>query len=271
VPLGGGEVATDPAQVARLWEANAPAWVALSRAGWDLYRDHLNTPAFLRLLPPVAGLRGIDIGCGEASNTRAVAARGARITALDVAPSFLAAAAATEAADPRGIRFVQGSALLLPFADGSFDFATAFMCLMDVPQPDAALAEAARILRPGGFLQFSILHPSYTGPGRRVLRNAAGDAYAIELREAALPDGAVEQWRFSGAPPALRDAHPPFRVPRFDRSLAWWLNAVAGAGLNLEAAEEPVADAETAARVPTVADTRIAPLFLILRARKPGG
>ena len=270
MPLGGAAVTTDPAQVARLWEANAPAWIALSRAGWDIYRDHLNTPAFLRLLPPVDGLGGLDIGCGEATNTRAVARLGARITALDVAPSFLAAAAATEAADPRGIRFVQGNALLLPFADASFDFATAFMCLMDVPRPDIALAEATRILRPGGFLQFSILHPSFTGPGRRVLRDETGHAYAIELREAALPDGTIERWRFSGAPPALRDAHQPFQVPRFDRTLAWWLNAVAAAGLCLEAAEEPVADPDTAARVPTVADTRIAPLFLILRARKPG-
>jgi SAM-dependent methyltransferase len=269
MPLGGAAAATDPAQVARLWEANAPAWTALSRAGGDVYRDHLNTPAFLRLLPPVDGQRGLDIGCGEATNTRAVAGLGARITALDIAPSFLRAAAATEAADPRGIRFVLGTALLLPFANASFDFATAFMCLMDVPQPDVALTEAARILRPGGFVQFSILHPSFTGPGRRVLRDSAGHAYAIELREAAMPDGAIERWRFSGAPPALRDAYPPFQVPRFDRSLAWWLNAVAAAGLYLEAAEEPVADAETAARVPTVADTRIAPLFLILRARKP--
>ncbi|MBW6396958.1 class I SAM-dependent methyltransferase [Roseomonas sp. HJA6] len=268
MPLGGEEVATDPAQVARLWEANAPAWIALSRAGWDLYRDHVNTPAFLRILPRVEGLRGLDIGCGEATNTRAVADRGAHMTALDVAPSFLAAAAATEAADPRGIRFVNGSALSLPFPDGAFDFATAFMCLMDVPRPEQALAEAARILRPGGFLQFSILHPSFMGPGRRVLRDATGHAYAIELREAALPDGAVERWRFSGAPPALRDAWQPFQVPRFDRSLAWWLNAVAGSGLRLEAAEEPVADPETAERVPAVADTRIAPLFLILRARK---
>ncbi|MBR0684045.1 class I SAM-dependent methyltransferase [Roseomonas eburnea] len=269
MPLGGEEVATDPAQVARLWEANAPAWIALSRAGWDLYRDHLNTPAFLRILPPVGGLRGLDIGCGEATNSRTVAARGARITALDVAPSFLAAAAATEAADPRGIRFVRGSALALPFPDGTFDFATSFMCLMDVPHPDRALTEAARILRPGGFLQFSILHPSYTGPGRRVLRDAEGTAYAIELREATLPDGTVERWRFSSAPPALRDAYPPFQVPRFDRSLAWWLNAVACTGLHLEAAEEPIAEPELAARVPTIADTRIAPLFLILRARKP--
>lgn len=268
MPPGGEEVTTDPAQVARLWEANAPAWTALSRAGGDIYRDHLNTPAFLRILPDVTGRSGLDIGCGEATNTRALAARGARLTALDIAPSFLAAAAATEAADPRGIRFVRGSALALPFPEATFDFATSFMCLMDVPQPEVALAEAVRVLRPGGFLQFSILHPSLAGAGRRVLRDPTGHPYAIELRESAQADGTVERWRFLGVPPAEGGAWPPFHVPRFDRSLAWWLNTIAATGLRLEAAEEPVADAETARRVPTVADTRIAPLFLILRGRK---
>ena len=97
-----------------------------------------------------------------------------------------------------------------------------------------------------------------------------GHAYAIEFRAAENPDGAIETWRFSGVAPELRDAHPPFQVPRFDRSLAWWINAIGATDLRLEAAEEPVADPDTAARVPTVADTRIAPLFLILRARKPG-
>ena len=50
-------------------------WTQLSRAGYDTYRDHLNTPAFLQMLPEVNGLTGLDIGCGEGSNTRELAAR----------------------------------------------------------------------------------------------------------------------------------------------------------------------------------------------------
>ena len=34
------------------WEANAPAWIEMSRAGADRYRDLVNTPAFLDALPP---------------------------------------------------------------------------------------------------------------------------------------------------------------------------------------------------------------------------
>ncbi len=52
----------------------------VARAGYDVFRDHLNTPAFFALLPDVAGLSGLDIGCGEGHNTRLLARRGARVT-----------------------------------------------------------------------------------------------------------------------------------------------------------------------------------------------
>jgi trans-aconitate methyltransferase len=41
--------------------------------GHDIYRDHLNTPAFFAMLPDVEGLAGLDIGCGEGHNTRLLA------------------------------------------------------------------------------------------------------------------------------------------------------------------------------------------------------
>ena len=74
------------------WNANAAAWTELSRAGFDLYRDLVNTPAFFELLPPVDGLVCLDLGCGEGHNTRLLAGKGARIAALDIAESFIAAA-----------------------------------------------------------------------------------------------------------------------------------------------------------------------------------
>ena len=69
----------------KIWNANAPAWTELSRAGFDVYRDLVNTPAFFAMLPPVAGLCCLDLGCGEGHNTRLLAGRGARVVALDIA------------------------------------------------------------------------------------------------------------------------------------------------------------------------------------------
>src|SRR5260370_7758370 len=77
------------AEVAQYWEANAETWTRHARAGYDIYRDGLNTPAFLDMLPPVHGLSGLDIGCGEGSNTRELVRLGARLHAIDVAPTFI--------------------------------------------------------------------------------------------------------------------------------------------------------------------------------------
>jgi 2-polyprenyl-3-methyl-5-hydroxy-6-metoxy-1,4-benzoquinol methylase len=115
------------AQVAAYWEANAQAWTRQIRAGYDVYRDALNMPAFLSMLPPVEGLFGLDLGCGEGSGTRAVARLGAHMNGIDIAPTLIHHAQAAEAANPAGIAYRLVYATALPFADGRFDFATAFM------------------------------------------------------------------------------------------------------------------------------------------------
>ena len=171
----------DHEEVGRFWNTNADAWTKLARAGYDVYRDYLNTPAFFDLLPNVAGLAGLDIGCGEGHNSRLLAKRGAQVTAIDIAENFIANARQVEAHEPLDIAYRVASAVDLPFAEGTFDFATAFMSFMDIPETDRVLAEARRVLKPCGFLQFSISHPCFDTPHRRNLRDAHGLTYAIEV------------------------------------------------------------------------------------------
>jgi SAM-dependent methyltransferase len=257
-------------RVAAFWEGNAETWTRHSRAGRDVYRDALNTPAFLALLPPVRGLKGLDIGCGEGSNTRQVARLGARMSAIDIALTFIRHAQAAEAAEPLGIVYATGDGMRLSFEDGSFDFATAFMCLMDMPDQAAVLCEAARVLRSGGFLQFSILHPCFVPPHRKVLRDADGRPRAIEVAGYFdRIDGRIDTFWFGSVPQAERATVEPFRIPRFHRTLSEWIDMVRDAGLMIEKFAEPSASQQVAAAEPEVADTRIVPLSLIVRARKP--
>ncbi len=259
----------DTREVGRYWESNAGAWTTLTRQGWDVYRDALNTPAFLGMLPEIGGRSGLDIGCGEGHNTRLLAARAARMTGVDLVPAFIKYAREAEIENPLGIQYLIGNAQELPFAPGRFDFATALMSLMDMPEPETGLREAWRVLRSGGFLQFSITHPCFFPPHRRQLKNERGEPYAVELgRYFDRIDGQIDRWTFSAAPPETRGAYLPFEIPQFHRTLSEWLNAVVDVGFTIERIGEPYADEETAQRVPRVADTRIVAYFLHVLCRK---
>jgi SAM-dependent methyltransferase len=258
----------DFGEVGSYWDANAAVWTRLARDGYDVYRDFINTPALLELLPDVTGLDGLDLGCGEGHNTRLAAARGARMWGIDISRAFVREAARFE--DPP-VLYTVASAHQLPFRDAGFDFAIACMSFMDMPDPARVLAEAARVLKPGGFLQFSISHPCFDTPHRRQVKDAAGIAYAMEIGGYFEPcEGRLTEWIFSAAPRELTAPLRKFQAPVFHRTLAEWLNMPIEAGLRIERVAEPFASEEVAARCPKVADTRIAPYFLHVRCRKAG-
>jgi ubiquinone/menaquinone biosynthesis C-methylase UbiE len=222
-------------QVKRYWNANARAWTELARAGYDIYRDHLNSPVFFDMLPDVRGRAGLDIGCGEGHNTRLLARRGSRVTAVDIAEDFIAYARQAEALEPLGVEYHVASAVDLPFAGATFDFATGFMSFMDIPETQRVIAEAWRVLKPHGFLQFSITHPCFDTPHRRNLRGPDGLTYALEVGDYFRNlDGQVSEWLFGAAPPHVKQGLPKFRTPRFTRTMQQWLSLLIETGFQLE-------------------------------------
>ncbi len=256
-------------EVAKYWEENADNWTMLARMGADIYRDYVNTPAFFRMLPPVEGLKGLDVGCGEGHNTRLLADKGADVAAFDITGKFLRHAFNSELDNPKGIRFCRASALELPFPDGIFDFATAFMSIMDMPDQGIAFREIHRVLKSGGFLQFSITHPCFVLSSRRNIKDEAGMTVAVELRDYFKQNyGEIEEWIFSNISDELKATLPKFKVPYFDRTLSDWLNTFIRSGFALEEVVEPVPSDEAIEAEHAVRDSRILPHFLIMRGRK---
>lgn len=260
----------DHKEVGRMWDENAGVWTELARKGCDVYRDFLNAPAFMAMLPEIKGLRGLDIGCGEGYNTRLAAARGARMAAIDVSEMFVRLAREEEERRPLGIDYMHASAVELPFADEAFDFEVATMSLMDIPEHEKVLSEAFRVLRPGGFLQFSICHPCFSTPRWQWVTDEAGERVGVVCGDYFEPEqGRIEEWIFGAASEEERAGKRRFRVPRFFRTLSSWLNLIIDSGFVPERFEEPFADEATARECPDVADTRHVAFFLIIRCRKP--
>jgi SAM-dependent methyltransferase len=158
----------------------------------------------------------------------------------------------------------------LPFGGASFDFVTAFMSLMDIPETERVLAEIFRVLRPGGFLQASISHPCFETPHRKTLRDESGRAYAREVGDYFRRlDGEVEEWIFSAVRAEVRADTPPFRVPRFTRTLSEWLNLLIDTGFVLERLGEPRPSDEAVRERPRLQSAQVVAFFLHVRARKP--
>jgi ubiquinone/menaquinone biosynthesis C-methylase UbiE len=262
--------AMDHREVGRYWNENASAWTRLVRAGYDVYRDYLNTPAFLAMLPDVQGLFGIDIGCGEGGNTRLTAARGARLVGVDISEVFVKYAKETYHDELLRIEYCVASAVELPFSNDRFDFATAFMSLMDIPETDRSLAEAFRVIKPGGFLQFSITHPCFDTPYRRNLRNQQGLTYAIEVGDYFRNlNGDIREWLFGAAPGELKQQLARFKVPFFTRTISQWFNLIVQTGFVIERVEEPRPADATVRECPDVQDAQVVAYFLHVRVRKP--
>ena len=235
------------------YDSIAPWYDAFVRS--ELVPDHFVLSHLFELLGDVQGLYICDLACGQGRLARELAKRGARVVGIDISAKLLAIAQGDEGVEPLGISYLLDDAqTLYAIGDDAFDGVVCHMALMDIPNVEATLQTAWRILRPGGWFVFTITHPCFEAPHStwitqtdrrtsRVIHNYFGEVY----------------WRSKNVE-GLRG-----KVGAYHRTLSTYVNTTIRAGFTIERMAEPRATDGVIDRIPGYA---VVPGFLMVLCRK---
>lgn len=135
-----------------------------------------------------AGDSVLDVACGTGVVAVTAARQGATVTGLDLTPALLERARENASIAGVEIDFAEGDVEALPYDDGSFDVVLSQFGHMFAPQPQLALAEMLRVLRPGAVLAFATWPPEHF----------MGQLFALVGRAMPAPEGAP-----AASPPQL--------------------------------------------------------------------
>jgi len=240
------------------WNGIADQWV--SHADQNDYRLHFLLPLTLDLLGEVRGRRVLDLGCGEGGYARELARRGAIVTGIDGSERLVEVA--RERSTPAGLNidfFCLNANHLDSLVDASFDAVLAAMSLMDVEDYPGAVAEAHRVLRPGGELLMSITHPCFTGPVSEWVRDEQGNGLHFKV-DRYFERAAWEDHIAKGFWTAVVRRHRP---------LEDYMQALLAAGFRLRDFREPVPTADQMKLSRRFWKIQRIPYFLFMRWSKP--
>lgn len=226
---------------APMYEAFADAFDV--HAATSAYNALYDRPAVLEVVGDVAGLRVLDAGCGPGYYAAALAEAGATVTAFDASPRMVELAR-ERLGDAGDVRVADLEEPLTWLADDSVDLAVLALVIHHVERRVQMLRELRRVLRPGGRLVVSTVHP--TADWLRL-----GGSYADR--------GWVEEEWNDG-----------WRVRFWRQPLGAWTDEFAEAGLLLDRVVEPLPTEEMRTVAPaSYAELTRAPGFIIFSLSKP--
>ena len=152
----------------------------------------------LALLPDVRGQTVLDAGCGTGRYLRELGDRGARVIGMDLSPAML------DRARDLTRRVARADIRALPFDALSIDLVVCGLVLGDVAELELALSEIARVLRPGGRVIYSVVHPAGDAAGWSRTFESEGRQWAVDgfwhsldrHRQACAAAGfTIDEWR----------------------------------------------------------------------------
>src|SRR5579859_2429847 len=142
---------TDPPNIAQLKSGMKATWMA-GDFGQIANFTAEEADRFVERLEIKPGSQVLDVACGTGNTAIPAAKRGANVTGVDIATNLLEQAKERAAAERVRVRFEEGDAEELPYADHSFDVVVTMFGAMFAPRPERVAAELLRVCKPGGMV-----------------------------------------------------------------------------------------------------------------------
>lgn len=235
---------------------NADFWVKIIRKGLDRYRVDLTDDAVLSAAGDCNNLNVLDGGCGEGYMSRLLAQRGARVVGIDTSESLIEAASTHPDAERLAVTHYVASLEEIPEQDARFDVAVCNHVLSDVTEPDVALHELGRVVRPGGRLIALMLHPCFY------------TAHAERDSHGNIPVATYFRERRVDQPFVVAGIESPAEVHMSFRPLEFYIQAIVRAGFVITGLSEPHPSTDVLNSDRWWAANFVKPLFLLISAER---
>ncbi|MDH7796881.1 SAM-dependent methyltransferase [Beijerinckia sp. GAS462] len=213
-------------------------------------------PILRAMLPPVKGLRIVDLGCGYGWFCRWAQAQGAaHVLGLDLSEKMLARA--REMSSGAAIVYERADLEQLALPSEAFDLAYSSLALHYLEDARRLFATVHQALVPGGRFVFSTEHPIFMAPTRQGWAKDAEGRRIWPLDRYSVEGPRTTDWLAKG-------------VLKYHRTVATTLNLLIGAGFSIARVEEFAPTAEQIEAQPDLQEELDRPMFLLVSAKRQG-